>query len=93
MFKLLALLSGDITGFHKGDDKVRDIGGGGSTGSPFQFQNNYLADKVKEYETTNKELREEAVKKTELLEEVEEKDKVYALLRVFTLWLFILYVF
>ena len=58
----------------------------------FQFQNNYLADKVKEYETTNKELREEAVKKTELLEEVEEKDKVYAFLRVFTLWLFILYV-
>ena len=50
----------------------------------FQFQNNYLADKVKEYERTNKELREEAVKKTELLQEVEEKDKVYAFLRVFT---------
>ena len=33
MFKLLALLSGDITGFHKGDDKVRDIGGGGKLGS------------------------------------------------------------
>ena len=56
----------------------------------FQFQNNYLADKVKEYETTNKELREEAGKKHELLEEVEEKDKVYAFLRDFTLWLFIL---
>ena len=55
----------------------------------FQFQNNYLADKVKEYETTNKRLREEAEKKHELLEEVEEKDKVYAFLWVFTLWFFI----
>ena len=48
-----------------------------------------MADKVKEYETTNKELREEAEKKHELLEEVEEKDKVYAFLWVFTLWLLI----
>ena len=51
----------------------------------FQFQNNYLADKVKEYETTNKELREEAEKKHELLEEVEEKDKVYAFFGIFIL--------
>ena len=50
-----------------------------------------MADKVKEYETTNKELREEAEKKHELLEEVEEKDKVYAFLWVFTLWFFILF--
>ena len=39
-----------------------------------------MADKVKEYETTNKELREEAAKKHVLLEEVEEKDKVPELL-------------
>ena len=42
----------------------------------FHFQNNYLANKVKEFETTNKELRDEAEKKKALLEEVEEKDKV-----------------
>ena len=42
----------------------------------FHFQNNYLTDKVKEFETTNKELRDEAEKKKALLEEVEEKDKV-----------------
>ena len=41
LFKLLALLSVDITGFHQGGDKVRDIGGGGETGSQFQYQNGY----------------------------------------------------
>ena len=42
-----------------------------------QFQNRYLADKVKEFEITNKMLRDEADAKKELLEEVEEKDKVF----------------
>ena len=41
-----------------------------------QFQNNYLSDKIKEYESKNKELRDEAEKKTTLLEEVDEKDRV-----------------
>ena len=42
-----------------------------------KFQNRYLADKVKEIEITNKMLRDEADAKKELLEEVEEKDKVF----------------